>query len=153
MSSKANQKDAGSMSKKIADLIPTPEQDENIVQRLMQSNNSDTSQVDMGDDLLSLNWEIVFSGMLSDIVQVFDAYHHVNETVERFTFSMIASNDPEDLERQVQILSDLLRKLSARVNILCENNIRSIESQLEIVKVKSGYKKNKDEDDYGLGLL
>ena len=146
-------KDTGSISKKIVGLSPTPDQNDNMSGHLMSGNDSDASQADMGDDSLSLNWEIVFTGMLSDIVQVFDAYHHVNETVESFTFSMISGRDPEELERQTQILCSLLRKLSARVNILCENNIRSIESQLEIVKVKSGYKKSKDEDDCGLGLM
>ena len=146
-------KGTGSISKKIVGLSPTPDQNDNMSGHLMSGNDSDASQADMGDDSLSLNWEIVFTGMLSDIVQVFDAYHHVNETVESFTFSMISGRDSEELERQTQILSSLLRKLSARVNILCENNIRSIESQLEIVKVKSGYKKSKDEDDCGLGLM
>ena len=148
-------KGTGSISKKIVGLSPTPDQNDNMSGHLMSGNDSDASQADMGDDSLSLNWEIVFTGMLSDIVQVFDAYHHVNETVESFTFSMISGRDSEELERQTQILSSLLRKLSARVNILCENNIRSIESQLEIVKVKSGYKKSKDEDedDCGLGML
>lgn len=47
--------------------------------------------------------------------------------------------DVEELERQVGVIKTLINAVIGRVNLLCENGIKDLDSQMDIVKMKRSY--------------
>lgn len=76
--------------------------------------------------------------VLADIEKIFRDFKRVSGTVGNFSLNMLSSAEGVDeLERQAGIMRSLLSAFSARVTILCENEIRGIDSQMDIVRLKS----------------
>lgn len=64
----------------------------------------------------------------------------INAEIESFSSKMSKSKvGTEELERQVGAISALVRVLSNRVDIMCENGIRDMNSQLDIIRIKRNY--------------
>ena len=72
--------------------------------------------------------------------RLFAELDSITGLVGKFSRSLPASKvDIEEMERQVDIVSAMLRALANRVDILCENGARDLNSQLDIVKIKRSY--------------
>ena len=72
--------------------------------------------------------------------RLFAELDSITGLVGKFSRSLSASKvDIEEMERQVDIVSAMLRALANRVDILCENGARDLNSQLDIVKIKRSY--------------
>lgn len=72
--------------------------------------------------------------------RLFTELDSITGLVGKFSGSLSESGvDIEELERQVDIVSAMLHALANRVDILCENGARDLNSQLDIVRVKRSY--------------
>ena len=86
------------------------------------------------------DWKNAYVDMLSNIEGLFRVYRLINNVIDDYTLGMFhAKEDSEELKRQVQVLSGLLRKMSERITVLCESNINSLESQLAIISQKKEF--------------
>lgn len=72
--------------------------------------------------------------------RLFENLRIINAEIESFSSKMSKSKvGTEELERQVGAISALIRTLSNRVDIMCENGIRDMNSQLHIIRIRKCY--------------
>lgn len=72
--------------------------------------------------------------------RLFAELDSITGLVDKFSSSLSESKvDIEEMERQVEVVSAMLHALANRVDILCENGARDLNSQLDIVRVKRSY--------------
>ena len=60
--------------------------------------------------------------------------------VGKFSGSLSESGvDIEEMERQVGVIKTLINAVVGRVNLLCENGVRDLDSQMDIIRIKRSY--------------
>lgn len=108
----------------------------------MGSDNKDIQQMsdipvdnDLAKTLDYLDYDTAYKDIASAIEGLFRVYRFINNAVDDYTFGMFHSSDGiSKLEHQVQVLSQLLSKMSERIKLLAEGNVKSLESQLEVIR-------------------
>lgn len=95
---------------------------------------------DYSDDIFesSLNeWYTALVVIENHMDRLFAELRCITEAVSIFSSKLQKSGvDEDELERQVGIVSAFTRTLSNRVNIMCENGIRDMNSQLDVIKIR-----------------
>lgn len=72
--------------------------------------------------------------------RLFENLRIITAEIESFSSKLPKSKiETDELERQVGAISTLVRVLSNRVDIMCENGIRDMNSQLDIIRIKRNY--------------
>lgn len=89
----------------------------------------------------SLNeWCMVLTLVEGRMDRLFGELGCITGLVDKFSSSLSDSKvDIEEMERQVEVVGAMLRSLTNRVDILCENEIKDMNSQLDIIRVKRSY--------------
>lgn len=89
----------------------------------------------------SLNeFYIVLSLIEGHMDRLFDEMSCIAGLVGKFSSDLHRSEvDVEELERQVGVIKTLINGVVGRVNILCENGIKDLNSQLDIIRIKRSY--------------
>lgn len=89
----------------------------------------------------SLNeFYIVLSLIEEHMDRLFDELGCITGLVGKFSSDLHRSEvDVEELERQVGVIKTLINGVVGRVNILCENGIKDLNSQLDIIRIKRSY--------------
>ena len=102
----------------------------------------DSKKEDMLDIFeCSLNeFYIVLSLIEEHMDRLFDELGCIAGLVGKFSGSLSESGvDIEEMERQVGIVNAMLHALAGRTGILCENVIKDLNSQLDIIRIKRSY--------------
>lgn len=72
--------------------------------------------------------------------RLFDELGCIAGLVGKFSCSLSESGvDIEEMERQVGVIKTLINAVVGRVNLLCENGIKDLDSQMDIIKMKRSY--------------
>lgn len=89
----------------------------------------------------SLNeWCMVLTLVEGRMDRLFAELDSITGLVDKFSSSLSESKvDIEEMERQVEVVGAMLHALVNRVDILCENEIKDMNSQLDIIRVKRSY--------------
>lgn len=88
----------------------------------------------------SEEWHKAFVIIEKHMDRLFGELRCITAEVERFSSALPKSGaETEELERQVEVISALTRALADRVDIMCENGIKDMDSQLDIIRIKRIY--------------
>lgn len=69
--------------------------------------------------------------------KLYSEFRYITDTVNKFSSELLKSGvEIDELERQVRVVSALIRALANRINIMCENGINDMNSQLDIIRIK-----------------
>lgn len=104
-----------------------------------------TEDLEMEDELDALassldEWYLVLAITEKHMGRLFGELGCITDLISKFSRELYGSGvETKELEHQVGVISALLHTLVSRVNILCEDEIKDMNSQLDIVRVKRSY--------------
>ena len=89
----------------------------------------------------SLNeFYIVLTLIEGHMDRLFDEMSCIAGLVGKFSGSLSESGvDIEEMERQVGVIKTLINAVVGRVNLLCENGVGDLDSQMDIIRIKRSY--------------
>ncbi len=83
---------------------------------------------------------IVLSLVEGHMDRLFDEMGCIAGLVGKFSSELHKSGiETGELERQVGVIKTLINAVVGRVNLLCENGIKDMDSQMDIIKIKRSY--------------